>query len=68
MNKLLGYLKEIVPYVIVIIIVLFIKMNIFLSLGIQIITGVITYLALSYIFKLQPFTYLLTYIKGTIKK
>lgn len=29
MNKLLGYLKEIVPYIIVIIIVLFIKMNIF---------------------------------------
>ncbi len=46
----------------------FIKMNIFLSLGIQIITGVITYLALSYIFKLQPFTYLLSYVKGAIKK
>lgn len=46
----------------------FIKMNIFLSLGVQIITGIITYLALSYIFRLQPFTYLLTYIKGTIKK
>ncbi len=45
-----------------------IKMNMFVSLGVQIITGVITYLVLSYVFRLQPFTYLLSYVKGAIKK
>ena len=44
-----------------------IKMNVFVSLIVQILTGVIVYLALSYIFRLQPLFYLVNYIKNLKK-
>ncbi len=44
-----------------------IKMNIFVSLTVQILTGVIVYLALSYIFRLQPFFYLVNHIRNMKK-
>ncbi len=44
-----------------------IKINIFVSLIVQIFTGVVVYLALSAIFRLQPFCYLLNYVKNMKK-
>ena len=79
-RKLLNYyyleqIKDILPNLLITIIMFvivysisFININVYLLLIIQIILGIIIYVGLVYLFKLESFNYLLKMIKETLDK